>query len=274
MSTSSELDPTSLLTPSELILLNGEEFASKASWPEGSVDLLHVKTKVSARQLGQPMLAAAFLANEQAGALRLEVGQKKVFLRLFSVTTLFAVPRSNLLGWPAYSLESNVDQLVGKDRMEVSTIIYTWLRHDTPFPWKSAVELVKEGMGRRGLLGVVKAKRLRFFTVNRYVLPTRTAALAAQRSVASIRQLLVACQQTRPEVWDRLEKAGIRPERLQLEWISAAEGQKFAKVMTRLEEIRKTVTPEEIERSRTALAPKVKKGAAKAEALAAAGAPA
>ena len=76
------------------------------------------------------------------------------------------------------------------------------------------------------------------------------------------------------KLWDRLEKAGIRPERLQLEWISAAEGQKFAKVMTRLEEIRKTVTPEEIERGRTALAPKVKKGAAKAQAAAAVASPA
>jgi len=76
------------------------------------------------------------------------------------------------------------------------------------------------------------------------------------------------------KLWDRLEKAGIRPERLQLEWISAAEGQKFAKVMTRLEEIRKTVTPEEIERGRTALVPKVKKGAAKAAPVAAVGAPA
>jgi len=76
------------------------------------------------------------------------------------------------------------------------------------------------------------------------------------------------------KVWDRLEKAGIRPERLQLEWISAAEGQKFAKVMTRLEEIRKTVTPDEIERGRTALVPKAKKGAAKAEAVAAVEVPA
>ena len=48
-------------------------------------------------------------------------------------------------------------------------------------------------------------------------------------------------------LWDKLEKLGIRPERLQLEWISAAEGQKFARVMRELEELRKKVTPEEIE---------------------------
>lgn len=47
-------------------------------------------------------------------------------------------------------------------------------------------------------------------------------------------------------LWGRLEKLGIRPERLQLEWISAAEGQKFAKVMRELEELRLKVTPEEV----------------------------
>ena len=49
------------------------------------------------------------------------------------------------------------------------------------------------------------------------------------------------------KLWDKLEKKGIRPERLQLEWISAAEGQKFAQVMKRVEEMRKKVTKEEIE---------------------------
>ena len=48
-------------------------------------------------------------------------------------------------------------------------------------------------------------------------------------------------------LWDKLEKLGIRPERLQLEWISAAEGQKFAEVMRVLDEPRKQVTKEEIE---------------------------
>jgi heterodisulfide reductase subunit A len=62
------------------------------------------------------------------------------------------------------------------------------------------------------------------------------------------------------KLWDKLEKAGVRPERLQLEWISAAEGQKYAKVMHRMEELRKTVTMEEIEHAREALKPKPKKG--------------
>ncbi len=67
-------------------------------------------------------------------------------------------------------------------------------------------------------------------------------------------------------LWDQLEKAGIRPERLQLEWISAAEGQKFARVMRQLEELRRTVTAEEIEHSRTAFKPRVRRAAAAAAA--------
>ena len=48
-------------------------------------------------------------------------------------------------------------------------------------------------------------------------------------------------------LWNKLERLGIRPERLQLEWISAAEGQKFARVMKELEELRRKVTPEEVQ---------------------------
>ena len=55
-------------------------------------------------------------------------------------------------------------------------------------------------------------------------------------------------------LWDRMDKLGIRPERLQLEWISAAEGPRFAQIMRDLEEMRKKVTPEEIEHTRKVLA--------------------
>ena len=47
-------------------------------------------------------------------------------------------------------------------------------------------------------------------------------------------------------IWTQMEKLGIRPERLQLEWISAAEGQKFARVMKELDAMLREVTPEEV----------------------------
>ena len=67
-------------------------------------------------------------------------------------------------------------------------------------------------------------------------------------------------------LWSRLERLGIRPERLQLEWMSAAEGNRFAQVMTEIEEMRTKVTREEIEETKKILeeyeSKKKKKGTA------------
>jgi heterodisulfide reductase subunit A len=56
------------------------------------------------------------------------------------------------------------------------------------------------------------------------------------------------------KVWSKMEKLGIRPERLQLEWISAAEGQKFARVMQELDVMLRQVTPKEVEETMQILA--------------------
>jgi len=56
------------------------------------------------------------------------------------------------------------------------------------------------------------------------------------------------------KMWDKMEKLGIRPFRLQLEYISAAEGQKFAKVMREMDNLLAEVTPEEVEETRKKVA--------------------
>jgi heterodisulfide reductase subunit A len=48
------------------------------------------------------------------------------------------------------------------------------------------------------------------------------------------------------KIHKKMAKLGIRPERLQLAWISAAEGTRFAAVMNSLESLRKSVSREEI----------------------------
>ncbi len=76
-------------------------------------------------------------------------------------------------------------------------------------------------------------------------------------------------------IWDKMDRLGIRAERLQLEGISAAEGQKFAKVMRDIKDMREKVTKEEIDETVRILSEehdkKMKKKAAK-EAKKAAGA--
>jgi heterodisulfide reductase subunit A len=55
-------------------------------------------------------------------------------------------------------------------------------------------------------------------------------------------------------IWEAMEKAGLRPERLQLEWCSAAEGARWQTIMEALEEKRRSVSAEEIEQTRNVLA--------------------
>jgi len=47
-------------------------------------------------------------------------------------------------------------------------------------------------------------------------------------------------------MWKRMERLGLRPERLQLEWISAAEGVRFKEVMQKMELLRQGVTTDEV----------------------------
>jgi len=58
------------------------------------------------------------------------------------------------------------------------------------------------------------------------------------------------------KVHKKMAKLGIRPERLQLEWVSAAEGIRFAEIMNRMETLRQGVSPEEIEETAAILSKK------------------
>ncbi|MBT8373554.1 MAG: hydrogenase iron-sulfur subunit, partial [Deltaproteobacteria bacterium] len=61
------------------------------------------------------------------------------------------------------------------------------------------------------------------------------------------------------KIWKKMEKWGLRKERLQLEWISAAEGVRFSQVMTKMDELRKSVTKKEILQTKTKIAHNLKK---------------
>jgi len=55
-------------------------------------------------------------------------------------------------------------------------------------------------------------------------------------------------------LWDGMEKAGIRPDRLMLEWCSAAEGTRWQEIMVRVEQKRQIITNGEISQTQAALA--------------------
>jgi heterodisulfide reductase subunit A2 len=59
-------------------------------------------------------------------------------------------------------------------------------------------------------------------------------------------------------LWKKMERLGLDKNRLQLAWISAAEGNLLAKKMKEMAEIIQGVTPEEIEKTKQVLVPKKK----------------
>ncbi len=205
------VDPNNPLTPSELVYLNGEMFAKKVLL--GNVDLIHSDEKVSIIQLGGTILATAILACEQAGAIRLEVRERKALLGLRKVRELFAVPANPGVNLPEHSLEASffnlATELAPQNKNDIYTMLYIWLRRDVATPWNTIIERLKASMAERGMLDATEEKKLKIFTVTRYAFPERTARLVRGQSAERVKALLDNTERTRPEVWELLE-AGIK----------------------------------------------------------------
>jgi len=203
------LDPRQVLSPSELVLLNGDKFAQKVML--GNTQLLHNEANVSVAQLGQAILAAAVLAVEATGNLQLEIRQEKALFGLRKVNNLYGNPTPHPVEWPDHCLESELlqiaDRLKKKDGSnQVTNMIYGWLREDSSSPWQATIEMVKAGMAQRGLLEANEEKKLKVFTVTRYSLPDSTKSFAAQLPIQPIQQLLSNCENYRKDTWDLLVK--------------------------------------------------------------------
>lgn len=194
------LDPASPLAPSELVLLNGQQFIGKTN--VDTENLLNGKAKGFAKPLGEIILTAAFLAGEHVGAIRLEVEKgKKLFM--FPSTKLLVASNNSVVAWPAGSLESIIAS-ARKNRPEVHEIVHDWLSRDDNDPWGLVIDKVRDGLAQRQLLNVTKEKVLIVLTTKRYELPESTGAVAAQQPIGPIQQLQAECKQTRPELWTLL----------------------------------------------------------------------
>lgn len=192
---------TSTLSPSELVLLCGDAFVDKGGMLD-KVALLDGQKEVSAKQLAHALLATALLANEEAGALHLEARPKKALFGLRTVTSLFAVPVSASVEWPAGSLEARIlDAASRRKEPEVVDVLVDVMIEDSPSPRLYLVQQISAALAARGLLEVVTQKKLKIFSVNSFRLPEATAAQAAAQPVEPLKQLLARCERERPQVW-------------------------------------------------------------------------
>ena len=209
MSNNLSTNPGHPISPSELVLLKGDQFAKKVMM--GNIKLLNSEASVSVSQLGQAILAVAVLAAEAAGNLQLEVRQGKAMFGLRKVKNLYANPTPTPVEWPKYSLEAQLPPIAERfkndqESNEVSNLIYSWLRQDSSSPWQSTIEMVKSGLAERGLLDTSEETKLKVFTVTNYSLPQDTALLAAEQPIEPVKQLLANCENDRREIWDLLVK--------------------------------------------------------------------
>lgn len=195
------------LAPSELILLNGDRLAGKSRI--GNVKLPQSGATVSAGDLGQIILAAAFLACEKASVIQLDVRKKKTLLGLRKVDVLYVEPQKENYNWPKHSLESEIYFLTvrlkdDKDNNEVANIIYEWLGENSASPWQRAVELVQSGMADRGALARIQERRLKVLKTTNYKMTVSTARLAAEQPLEPVIRLMEECQYARPYIWQLL----------------------------------------------------------------------
>lgn len=192
---------TSTLSPSELALLRGDAFADKGGMLD-KMTLLDGQKDVSLKQLAQALFAVALLANEGAGALRLEARPRKALFGLRTVTSLFAVPGSADVEWPAGSLEAMILKTMSRRTdLEVVDVLVAVMAEDSPNPRSYLVQQISAAMAARGVLEVVTQKKLKIFSISSFRLPEATAALAAAQPVEPLQQLLAACERERPQVW-------------------------------------------------------------------------
>ena len=200
------IDPTSTYTPSEIVYFHGDKFA-----PENGLsrtEILLCDKKVNTGKLAETMLAAAILANESAGVIRLAPVSKKGFLGIGSKTVL-GIQLVQPAAWPETSLEAELYGIVYKQyaRQPVSVydFVYNLWDMDKTNPWSEVVALARWALVRRKLLISDEKRTLKIFVSYDFSIPDERRAEISQLSTGMVQQLLSSASMV-PDKWKMLTK--------------------------------------------------------------------
>ena len=200
-----------VLTPSERVLVFGDRFSTPAGMLGYNEVVLSSGNKVDADTLAQNVFTAAFLANEQAGAIGLELRQGKAMFGLMKTEKLHAAPGPKQVGWPQGSLEALIAASV-QPQPKVDDLVTGILGDRANSPAQNLFARMKAALAARGVLHAEEKKTLKVFTSVAYSLPDAARAAAEQTGAGHVEQMLRACEQQRPQLWAELIrciKAGI-----------------------------------------------------------------
>jgi len=191
-----------VLTPSERVLIFGDRFSTPAGMLGYGEVVLSSGNKVSADKLALNLVTAAFLANEQAGAIGLELRLGKAMFGLMKTEKLHAVPGQRQVGWPHGSLEAVIAQSA-QQHPKVDDLVGGILGQKSNSPAQRICGMAKAALAQRGVLHAEEKKTLKVFTSVTYSLPENRFA-AEQSGFAHVEQMLRACEQQRPQLWAAL----------------------------------------------------------------------
>lgn len=194
-------------TPSELILLNGDRFAPEVE--TGGHQLLCSDGMVDGNYLAVMMVAGAILANEEMGALELDLRQKPK--KLFSSSRgydLFIKPIGQPPNWNGYTLESAVLFSAGQlfavqGEHSVRNVVYTILLEDRKHPWQKVIEFVEWGLATSNWLMPVEGDAAKAFQTP-FICPEKVQELAFAQPLSPVKQMFATCKKSTPDLWKQI----------------------------------------------------------------------
>jgi hypothetical protein len=205
----SQSTPTSTVqafSPSELVVLFGDQFVPEASMLSSKEEILTSGVKVNSQTLMEKAMHAALWTLRREGAVRVEIRQGKALFGLLKTQKVHLVPGTAVASYPEGSLEAHLVEAAGMEN-ELDAGLASFFGQESRDPAARALGLMKRGLSSRGLLEVEEKKTLMVFTTVGYVLPASTRELASRHSVAPIKQLLAEVEQKEPELFKAVDKA-------------------------------------------------------------------
>lgn len=195
-------------TPSEYLLLNADQFVQEASASD-RFTLLLSDGYVSGKALASLLITAAILANEEEGALQIEVRESKGFFMRSHSSNVYIKPVGFPPNWNTYTLESAVLYASGQlySTQQENTIyntVYTLLREDSKDPWAKIADLVEWGLASSNWLIPVEGDAAAAFSIP-FICPGKVRDLVLDQPIRIYRELLASVQENQPPLWKLMQ---------------------------------------------------------------------
>jgi hypothetical protein len=200
-----------LLTPSELVWMFGDQFADGTIFDRYSLE--HLEAKVSSHQLIGAIISTAFLVNEKNYTLHFDVQKKRCFFDLFTVSELYIFPCEKRNPWPKRSLEYDICYFVDRlnedgKHINVKEVVRQWLGGMVPDPWKLAIKRIERSVYVWEKYDRHKKKEPILTSLEYPKISNEVLSIAAKQSISPIQKMLKDCQVNWKTIW-RLMTTGI-----------------------------------------------------------------